>query len=739
VPQPPYIGRRLRRVEDEPLVTGKGRYAADVAAEGLCHLALLRSPLPHAAVRSVDATAARHAQGVLAAWTAADLQLPDYPESLMLEMTPRPRPLLAREEVRYAGEPLAMVVAEDRYAAQDALSLIELELDPLPALAGVERAAAAGDDNLAGSTELRFGDVTKAFAGNSVVAHARLRMERVAAAAMEPRQATAVPDPAGGLTIWTSTQWVFDVRNGVAQVLGLEPHQVRVLAEDVGGGFGAKTRVYPEEILTAYAAHRLHRPVSWIGSRSDDTATTTQAHGVVLDLEIAAGPDGNVRGLRGHVLQDVGAFSTAGGGTVIGILAHLRSAYRIPAMHVTAQLLWTNTIQTGFIRGGGREVGNFAIERMMDRLAAELRMDPAELRRRNLIPAAEMPFDYSGAVYDGGDFEKLLDLALERSGYAAAKADPKLGVGVACCAESTGMGFEPARLRVQPDGGARLFLGSTPHGQGHRTMAAQVLADRLGWPIERIRVTAGDTDAVQFAMLTAGSRSAVQLGNATALAGASMRRLLLERAGEVLEADPVDLVLNEGVISVRGAPARAIAATEVIPAEGLEVSERFEPALPLAWSSSCTVAVVELDPETAALKLVRYVTAIDSGKPINALTLEGQIQGGFAHGLGYALYEEAIYAPDATFRSASFLDYTIPSPPELEIEPEVIHLEAPTAQNPEGFKGAGEAGAIPAAGVIAGAIEDALRKLGRDVVVAEVPVTPERLWRLLGGGAPAGA
>ena len=733
----PYVGRRLSRREDPALVTGRGRYAADVKPEGLCHLTFLRSPLPHARVLSVDVSHAATLPGVLAAWTGADLALPDYPESLTLEIAPRPRPLLAREEVRYAGEPLAVVVAEDRFTAVDALGSIEVDLDPLPALAGVERAEKAGDEHLAGSTELRYGDIESAFGTGSVVAHGRLELERVAAAAMEPRQCTAAPDGRGGLTLWTSTQWVFGVRNDVAQVLGLDTSQVRVLAEDVGGGFGAKTRCYPEEILTAAAAMHLDRAVSWVGSRSDDTATTTQAHGTVLDLELAADPDGRLLGLRGRVLQDVGAYTTAGSGSVAVALAHLRSAYRLPAMSVSADLYWTNAIQTGFIRGGGREVGNFAIERMMDKLAAELRLDPAELRRRNLVPASAMPYDNGGVIYEGGDYQALLDLALERSSYAQARADPALGVGIACCVESTGMGSEPARVRVEPDGRAHLFLGSSPQGQGHRTMAAMMLADRLGWPIERIDVVLGDTSVVAFAPLTAGSRSAVQVGNATAMAGASMRRALLERAAEVLEADPVDLVLEEGVVSVRGAPARSIEAQRVVPPEGLEVSDRFEPALPLAWASSCSVAVVSVDPETAHVKVVRYLIAHDSGRPINELTMEGQIHGGLAHGLGYALFEEAIYADDAGFRSASFLDYSIPSAPEMAFQLDALHTVTPSAHNPEGIRGAGEAAAIPAPAAVAAAVEDALRKLGRPVAVDELPITPERVWRLTAVAAPA--
>jgi carbon-monoxide dehydrogenase large subunit len=349
-----------------------------------------------------------------------------------------------------------------------------------------------------------------------------------------------------------------------------------------------------------------------------------------------------------------------------------------------------------------------------------------------------LPEGRSTVVYDGGDYPALLRLVEDALGEVreGPREDGRLvGQAIVCCVESSGFGGrEPARVRLEPDGTARLFVGSTPQGQGHRTMAAQVLADRLAWPLDRIVVTAGDTALVEHATLTAGSRTAVQVGNATAMAGRTARRRLLERAAETLEADPADLVLEDGVIAVRGAPGRSLDAREVIPAEGLEVEELFTPPVPLAYSSGCHGAVVAVDPETGGVDVERYVIAHDTGRPINPMLVEGQLQGGYAHGIGYALFEEAVYSPDGALLSASFLDYSIPGAPELATVPELRPLVAPTQANPEGVKGAGESGTLPVPAAIASAVERALSHVRPDVVVDTLPLTPERVLRLARGG-----
>jgi len=746
----PYIGRRMRRVEDERLITGKGRYAGDVRLDDLVHVVFCRSVLPHARIRAVDASIARSMPGVIAVWTADDVPevaagLSDWgPE----DMDSRGRPILNRDEVNYVGEAFAVVVAESRYQAQDAAEQVSAELDPLPGVGDVTSATAAKaptvhpdmKSNVARKASTKYGDIKTAFAADSVTAKIRLTTSRVAGAAMEPRAVTATPH-GGGLEVWTSTQNVFGVREAITGTLGLEEDDVRVVAEDVGGGFGAKGSPFAEEVLTALVAHRLKRPAQWVASRSEDGATTAQAHGSIIEVELASDRDGKLRGLRGKLLHDLGAYAGSGAGQPDIIVSHMLSAYVLPAMDIESQLIYTNTVPSGFIRGGGRPLGNYAMERVMDRLALALQIEPAELRRRNFVQPEQIPFTTGypagrhGLVYDSGDYPRLLELALQKLGEVSANGskDGRLvGTGIACCVESTGFGRgEPARLRVNKDGTAELFVGSTPQGQGHQTMAAQVAADRLGWPFEKISVTVGDTSHVPFALLTAGSRSAIQVGNATSKAATALRKQLLERAGEVLEADAADLVLEDGVISVRGAPAKRVPATQVVPDGGLEVLEKFDPKRGTAYSSGCHAAIVAVDPETGQVEVLRYVIAHDTGNPINELMIEGQMHGGYAHGLGYALFEAAVYDPDGNFRTASFLDYSIVSTGEVGAEPELVHIVTPTDANPEGFKGAGESGTIPVPAAISNAVEDALRKRKPDAVIDRLPITSDRIVEIL--------
>ncbi len=747
----PYIGRRMRRVEDERLITGRGRFAGDIKLDGLAHVVFCRSVLPHARIRAVDTAAARSMPGVLAIWTADDVPevsagLSDWgPEG----MESRGRPILNRDEVNYVGEAFALVVAENLYQAQDAAEQVSAELDPLPGVGDVMSAIATNapvvhhdmKSNGARKASTSYGDTKAAFAADSVTAKIRLTTSRVAGAAMEPRAVTAAPD-AEGLKVWTSTQNVFGVREAITRALGLEDESVRVLAEDVGGGFGAKGSPFAEEVLTALVAWRLKRPVRWVASRSEDGATTAQAHGSVIEVEVAADKDGKLRGLRGRLVHDLGAYAASGAGQPDIIVSHMLSAYVLPAMEIDSQLVYTNTVPSGFVRGGGRPLGNYAMERVMDRLALALDIQPAELRRRNLVQPEQIPFTTGypagrhGLVYDSGDYPRLLDLAMQKLGDVSSYGSPDgrlIGMGIACCVESTGFGRgEPARLRVNKDGSAELFVGSTPQGQGHQTMAAQVAADRLGWPFEKISVTVGDTGHVPFALLTAGSRSAIQVGNATSKAATSLRKQLLERAGEVLEADAADLLLEDGVISVRGAPTKRIPATDVVPEKGLEVLEKFDPKRGTAYSSGCHAAIVAVDPDTGHVEVLRYVIAHDTGKPINELMIEGQMHGGYAHGLGYALFEAATYDPDGNYRTATFVDYTIVSAGEVGVEPELVHIETPTDANPEGFKGAGESGTIPVPAAISNAVEDALRKRKPDAVIDHLPITSDRIVEILG-------
>jgi carbon-monoxide dehydrogenase large subunit len=748
----PQIGGSVRRREDPPLLTGNGRYASDLRLPGLCHLAVVRGSLAHARILSVNVEPARRLPGVVAAWSPGDLPelrgpMNDVPPPGVLQ---RPRPVLATGEVRHVGEAVAVVVARDPYVAADAAQTVAVELEPLPAVAGVLEASAASaprvhadlPGNLAGRTERAFGDVDAAFGERATVVRQRFHLARVAGGYLEPRAATASLDGAGRLVVWTSTQWVFGVHASIAAALGLDHGQLRVLAQDVGGGFGAKGMPYPEEVLVALAARRLGRPVSWVASRSEDTVASAHSHGTVLDLELAAEADGSLRGLRGRVLHDVGAYTASGAGQSDNIVSHLVSAYRLPALRIEVDLVLTNAAPCGFIRGGGREVGNFGIERLLDLLASRLRLDPVELRRRNLIAPRDMPHDTGyperggTVVYDGGDYPHLLELALEAVGYQEVRRSQakgwRPGVGVACCVESTGLPApETARVHLAPHGRVNVLVGSTPHGQGHQTIAAQVVADRLGWPSSQITVTAGDTAAVPFAAVTAASRSAVDMGNAVARAALAARRRLLEMAAEALEASPEDVVLTADGAHVRGVPERLLPLAEVVGPEGLEVMETLEADRRRAYASSCHAALVEVDPDTGDVAVSKYVIVHDVGRPINPLLVEGQMHGGFAHGLGYGLFEEAHYEPDGAFRSASFLDYAIPSAPEVGAGPILRHITTASLHNPEGFKGAGEGGTIAVPAALANAVEDALRRHGSAAVVDRLPITPELVLKLL--------
>jgi carbon-monoxide dehydrogenase large subunit len=741
------MGASTRRVEDAHLITGRGRYAGDISPAGVAHMSICRSPMAHARVRGVDLEAVRRAPGVVAAWTLADLPelAPGMADRGAFGFPVRPRQILAGDVVRFQGEAIAVVVAESPYQAEDGRDAVAMDLDPLPAAGTLEEALAPGaplvhaesESNLVGTTSFAFGDVDAAFAGAAVTVPATLRLPRISGGYIEPRTVTAAPD-GDGVVVWTSTQWVFGVRRQIARLLGLDEERVRVVAHDVGGGFGPKGEVYPEEILVAAVARRLGRPVRWVGSRSEDTMTSALGHGSVAEMELAADADGTLRGLRGRLTHDTGAYTTSGTGQPRNMVTHMVSAYRLPALSVDARVAHTHTVSGGFVRGGGREVGIFVMERMMDRLAAALGMEPEDVRRRNLVRPEEMPYDtgLSGVTYDSGDYPRLLACVEgELSSVIEGIREDGLAVGrgIVCCVESSGAGTnEPARARLERDGRAVLFIGSTPHGQGHLTMAAQMFADRFGWPMDRVEVVAGDTALLGNGGMTAGSRSAVQIGNVSASVGRALRAALLERAGEMLEADPSDLVLAGMEIHVRGVPTRRCSALEAIPEEGLEASETFSLDGAATYPCSCHGAVVAVDPETGSIRLERYVIANDSGRVINPMMLAGQVHGGFAHGLGYALLEEATYSPEGALLTASFLDYEVASPGEVPV-PELheVHGGQDTATNPEGIKGVGESGTLPVMAAISAAVERAARHVNPCATVNRLPLTPERVLDLM--------
>ena len=745
------IGASPLRREDRPLLTGAGQYAGDVNLPGLLHAAIVRSVYPHARIQGMLLDSARDMPGVVGVFGLADLPeiggtLAD-PAPSGLEV--RPRPVLARDRVRYVGEPIAVVVADDPARAADAAERVEVDFVPLDGAGDVDSALRPGaallhegvDSNIAGRVQRAFGDIDGEMSGDAVVVRQSFRFGRVIGGYMEPRATAAALDPdTGRLNVWTSTQWVYGVRDRIASILGLERDQVHVLAPDVGGAFGAKGQVYPEEIILAALARRLRRPVRWVATRTEDTQATGQSHGDVADVELAANrADGSLRGLRVRLRHDVGAYGGPGLGQSDNILSHVVSAYRLPALDAESVLVYTNTVPTGFIRGGGREIGNFIIERTMDLLAHTLRMDPAELRRRNLIQPSQMPFDTGykrmgtrAVVYDGGDYPQLLSRALEAVGYTQARerqrAGARIGVGVACCVESAGIQQpEPATSRIQPDGRVQADRGSTPGGQGHRTTFAQVVAQHLDWPLELVQVFVGDSDSVAASANTAGSRSALEVGNAAAAVARRARQKLLEHAQSALEAHPDDVQVGPSGAALRGVPARMVPLADLL-GDAFEEQETFQSGG--AYTGACHAVIVEVDPDTASVNILRYAIAHDCGQAINPLLVRGQLQGGVVHGIGYALMEQAVYLPDGTLTTANLADYALPGRGlPVAVRPELVEVHAPVlGNNPEGFKGVGETGTIAAPAAILGAIEDALRTIGTEVTLNTLPLTPTRLF-----------
>ncbi|HEY1294242.1 MAG TPA: xanthine dehydrogenase family protein molybdopterin-binding subunit [Chloroflexota bacterium] len=753
------IGASLRRREDPPLVRGQGQYVEDVRMPGMLHMAVVRSPYPHARVDRVDLEPASRLAGVLGAFALADLPEIHGPmgDPAPTGMRAAPRPVLAGDRVRYVGEPIAVIVAEDGSIARDAVDQVAIDFTPLDGVGNVLVANQPDapilhesiGSNVAGEVERSFGDITSAFSAEATVVRLSVRLGRVIGGYMEPRGTAASVDASTGkLTVWTSTQWVFGVRDRITSILHLDRDTVHVVARDVGGGFGAKGQIYPEEILVPALARRFGRPVRWVASRTEDTQASGQSHGDMADAELAANRDGTLRGLRVRLQHDVGAYGGAGLGQSDNILSHVVSAYHLPALEAHSTVLYTNTVPTGFIRGGGREVGNFIIERLMDRLAQTVNIDPVEVRRRNLIQPEEMPYTTGylrmgsrPVTYDGGNYPALLQTAIDAVDYAGARQEQAdgahIGIGIACCVESAGIQqVEPASLRIQPDGDVRVYVGSTPGGQGHRTVFAQVVADQLGWPVERVTVEAGDTEAVENSANTAGSRSALEVGNAAAKVASRARELLLQRAQAALEVAAADLSITPAGVDVRGVPGRHMSLGDLLDGDqALEAEDQFQSNG--AFTSAVHAVVLKVDPELAAVQVLRYVISHDCGQPINPLLVNGQLQGGLVHGAGYALMEEAVYLEDGTFTTANFADYTIPGRGiPMELVPRLLDVRAPVlGNNPAGFKGIGETGTIAAPVAFAAALEDALHTFGIRADVTTLPVTPRRLFDFLTGAA----
>ncbi|MFH9616399.1 xanthine dehydrogenase family protein molybdopterin-binding subunit [Streptomyces pratensis] len=774
-----WIGRSVPRVEDDRLLRGNGRYVDDIALPGAVEAAFLRSPHAHARIDSVDVKAALEAPGVIAVWTGADVA--DLPPMLnkeelrtppglaeLLDPTVRmtPMPLLAADKVLYVGQPVALVVAENRYLAEDALELVDVRYTPLPVLvdpedALSERAPLLHDDlpdNLAVAVETRVGDPDAAFASAHTVVGERFEAHRYVASPIETRAVQAQVDPySGRLTVWSGTQTPHRLRDAVAHTLGLTAGTVHVVAADVGGGFGQKGILYVEELLVPHAARRLGRPVLWREDRNENLTASSHAREQIHSIELAADAEGRLIGVRDRILVNFGAYNMTGLVVPYNSLCHLLGPYRVPHVDIAVTGVLTNTTFATPYRGAGRPETVFAMERAMDRLAAELGIAPEELRARNLVGPEEMPYrtglvDRSGSPqsYDSGDFPELLRRAVAKADVAGVRARQRagahdgrrIGIGFAMYIEATGLGpFETARIDVAPTGRVQVAIGAPSQGQGHRTSMAQIAAEAIGVPLGLIDVTGGDTDATPFGVGTIASRALVNAGNATHRAGRLVREKIIDAAARRLgvTADRLDLIdgvvaEEPGGVSIGLAELAGRAPLPGTPEptdgrHGTELSETVHFRPPgFAVASGAHAAVVEVDEHTGQVKILHYVVVHDAGVIVNPMIAEGQVTGGIAQGIGGALYEEMVYGPDGQPRTGTYMDYLVPTSSEIP-DLDMDELFTPSPMNDLGVKGLGEGGAIAPQAVLANAVEDALRPFG--VVVRRGPLSPSRVRDLI--------
>jgi aerobic carbon-monoxide dehydrogenase large subunit len=774
--RPKIVGARIKRTEDLRLLTGRGIYTDDRHPENMLHAAFRRSDQSHARICAIDCSAARAAPGVIAVFTAEDLSSevrPIVAASRMANYYATPILPLARGKVRYVGEPVVGIVAENRYVAEDALELIAIDYELLPFVTDPEAAVLAeapllhdeAGTNVLVSREFKRGEIEESLSSAPVRVNGRFRMRRKTALAIEPRACLAeyVADN-DALTLHSATQVPGIVRDALAMTLDIARERIRVVASDVGGGFGGKGSLYPEEIFVCAAAMRLARPVKWTSDRLEDFAATSQGFDEIVDAELTLDNDGRVVGLRADVIGDVGAYSIypwTAALEPVQVVSFLPGPYRVPNYRGRVRAVATSKAPTGPYRGVGRPISTFVMERLMDMAATKLGIDAKEIRLRNLIPTAELPYKVaSGIVWDKSGFQEGLCAACDTAGYEALRARQKearaagrwVGIGIACYAELTGIGSrisvapgmpiatgtETAVVRIDQTGGVTASFGIASHGQGLETTLAQVVAEHLGARFEDVCIVQGDSAAVPGATGTYASRSMVLAGGAATLAAQAVRDKLVNAASHLLEASAADLVADGGRITVAGTDrsitfseiARAVySETAQLPPDArdeLAATKTYDPVFGTTTSAT-HVAVVEIDPDTCDVRVDRFVVAEDCGTIVNPLIVEGQVHGGVAQGIGAALYEEIVYDGQGQINTASLVDYLVPSACEIP-SMSVAHLESASPTTLGGFRGMGEGGTIGAPAAIANALADALSPLG--IEINELPATPERLFRL---------
>jgi carbon-monoxide dehydrogenase large subunit len=771
-----YIGKRIQRIEDVRLLTGQALFVDDVDIPGMLHAAFLRSDYAHARLKSIDISAALKRPGVVAVYTAESMGEDWQPGPPLVSPPPtvkdilfnsRTQPPLVKDKVRHAGEPIAIVIAESRYIAEDAAEDIIVDLEPLEAVTDLEKALSPQsvrvhddlDSNLAAQMVQVKGDYARARAQADLVIKRRIIIDRGAAAAMENRGVVANWDAKSQqLTVWDTTQAPIPIRNGLASRLGLSEHQVRVIAPFIGGGFGPKMMMfYQEEMLIPWVAKKLARPIKWIEDRRENFYATTQERVQIHDAEMALTRDGRILGISDNFLHDTGAYDPYGLTIPLNTQSHAMGAYDVANFHSEIKVVFTNKIITTPIRGAGRPQGIYIAERLLDLAAKELGIDPIEIRKRNYIPADKFPYEhgiidqaFAPLIFDNGNYLPVLNKAADLIGYEqfVKEEQPRLraqgrhaGIGIVSFIETTGVGpYEGARITVQANGKVSVATGVGTQGQGHFTSFAQIVADQLGVDVQDVQLVTGDTAEFHWGTGTFASRGAVVAGNAIHASAVAVRAKILKLASEILKAPEDELEIEDGQVRVADIPRFSISlgelatlanplrgAVEPGTEPGLEATAYFGPKYG-ATAFGTHAMILEVDTETMMVEIKRYVVVEDCGTILNPLILEGQIHGGVAMGIGNAYYEKLVYDDNAQLLNASLADYLIPTATEV---PRIVvgHEETPSPLNPLGTKGAGEAGAIPVPALFAQALENALPEYNLEIL--ETPLSPNRLFELL--------
>jgi aerobic carbon-monoxide dehydrogenase large subunit len=769
------FGSGIKRREDPRLLTGKGLFVDDLKLPGLTYAVVLRSPYAHAKIRRVDVSAAKAAPGVVAVYTGQDLAgkvnpLPCAWNVPNCDLKTPPHPVLAADTVRYVGDGVALVIAESRAEARDAIDLIDVDYDPLPVVVDPEKATGPDvpklhDDvpkNIGFTWTVAGGDADAAFRDAAVTVKQRIVQQRMLPTAMEPRAAVASYNGATGqLTLWATSQNPHIHRFLCSVMLNVPEHRIRVISPDVGGGFGSKIPVYADEVMAAWAAIQLGRPVKWTEDRSENYKATIHGRDHVEYVEMAGTKDGTITGLRTKVYASLGAYASTAGPGVPTILHGLMysGAYTIPNIHGVVYGVYTNTTPVDAYRGAGRPEATYLIERLVDTYARQIGMDPAEVRRKNLIPKEKMPYQVAtGIVYDSGDYHTAFDKALgliDYQGFRAEQAKARkqgryLGIGLCTYTEICGLGpsqvagavgfggglYESAIVRVYPTGVVRVYIGTRPHGQGEETTFAQVVADEFGVPVESVEIVAGDTESTPQGWGTYGSRTTAVGGSAVRVAARKVKEKAKLLAAHLLEASADDLEWKDGKFQVKGSPGQAKAFGELalmanvawnMPAgmePGLEATAFFDPSN-FVFPYGTHISTVEVDPETGEVSILRYVAVDDCGPHINPMIVEGQVHGGVIQGIGEALQEIAIYSDDGQLTTGTMMDYAVPRASQMP-RVESHYTYTPSPVNPLGVKGIGEAGTIASVPCIVNAVCDALAPLG--ITHIDKPLTPQRVW-----------